>query len=138
MIYLDTALEGKKAYFGHVQSGERVHGYVLGGNWEYDRGCFDTVLSQEDGKTVYVRLPFRVLDGELDRHDAYIEFGKPYVIKHVVHTGLDRDENSLLTATGFNQFQDPVDEDGQLRNKSKWEEAGERAVQKMVDHIVHH
>lgn len=82
-----------------------------------------------------MRLPFQVLDGELDRKDAFIEFQKPFVIKHVVNLGLDEDENSLLTATGFSQFQEPLDKDGYIHDKSKWEEFGEEAIGDILDKI---
>src|SRR5690625_3311373 len=71
----------------------------------YHKGKFDMVLCRNGGETIYIRIPFDVLEGELDRPNAFIQFGKPYVIKHVVNTGLDWDENSLLATTGFNQFQ---------------------------------
>ncbi|MDY0395899.1 YugN family protein [Virgibacillus halophilus] len=108
---------------------------IWGGNWEYDGGMFDGVMHKEKGETFYIRLPFQVLQGELDRSDALIEFQKPYVIKHVVHVGLDKDENSLLAATGFNQFQDPLDKDGHIRDKSKWQEFGEEAIGDILDKL---
>ena len=56
-----------------------------------------------------------------------------YVIKHVVHVGLDRDESSLLDATGFSQFQQPIDKDGEIIDKNRWIHAGEDAVVKLLD-----
>ncbi|WP_330218275.1 YugN family protein [Ornithinibacillus contaminans] len=92
---------------------------------EYDGAFFDATLQREGGETIYLRMPFHVIKGMLDRSDAFIEFGTPFVIKHVVHLGLDQNENSLLAATGINQFQEPLDKDAQIRNKTKWEEIGE-------------
>lgn len=135
MIKLDTEIEGVTAYFGHMEALFKELGYVLGGNWDYHRGKFDGILWREEGESIYIRIPFHVLQGELDRHDAYIEFQNPYVIKHVVNIGLDRDENSLLSATGFNQFQEPLDTDGYIRDKSRWEEAGEFAVKQATEAI---
>lgn len=76
-----------------------------------------------------------MVEGELDKSDAYIEFEKPYVIKHVVNVGLERDGNSLLTTTGLNQFQSPVDKDGNIFDKSKWVEFGEEAIGDILDQI---
>lgn len=98
-------------------------------------GKFDMALCREAGETIYIRIPFNVLKGELDRPSAYIEFGQPYVIKHVVNTGLDWDESSLLTTTGFNQFQNPIDKDGNIIDKSRWEEAGEQHVHRIYRSI---
>ncbi|OES43901.1 YugN family protein [Domibacillus iocasae] len=135
MLKLHTELEGKKAYFGDVRDMFKDLGYDLGGNWEYDQGSFDGILWRESGETIYIRLPFTVLKGALDEYDAWIEFHPPFVIKHVVNIGLEKDEHSLVTASGFNQFQDPVDPDGQIKNKNKWEEAGEKAVQRIISYI---
>lgn len=52
-----------------------------------------------------------------------------------MNIGLDWDENSLLTATGFNQFQNPVDKDGNILDKSRWEEAGEQMVHRVVSSL---
>lgn len=135
MLKLETDIEGKKAYFGHMKDMFSQLGYSFGGNWDYHKGKFDAVLWREKGETIYLRVPFYVLDGELDRNNAYIEFKQPYVIKHVVNIGLDSDENSLVSATGFNQFQEPLDTDGQIRDKSRWELEGEDAIQHVVESI---
>ncbi len=105
MLKLQTKLEGQKAYFGVVRDCIRDLGYHLGGNWDYDKGFFDHILCREEGETIYIRIPFIVTDGELDKYDTSIEFGTSFVIKHVVHVGLDREGSSLLDATGFSQFQ---------------------------------
>ncbi|WP_068676092.1 YugN family protein [Oceanobacillus sp. Castelsardo] len=128
MIHLESDIEGKQMSFGHAQQTLRKYGFNMGGNWDYDSGIFDGIMHREGGETIYVRMPFQVLEGELDRRDAWIEFQKPFVIKHVVNVGLDKDTNSLLTASGFNQFQEPLDEDGYIHDKSKWQEFGEEAI----------
>lgn len=128
MIHLDTDMEGKQMTFGYAQQNLKKFGFNMGGSWEYDRGMFDGIIHRDGGETIYIRMPFQVLEGELDRQDAWIEFQKPFVIKHVVNVGLDKDSNSLLTATGFSQFQEPLDKDGHIRDKSKWQEFGEEAI----------
>ncbi|MHA6260773.1 YugN family protein [Sporosarcina sp. CAU 1771] len=133
MLELETKLEGKSSYFGLVRDCISEIGYHIGGNWDYHKGYFDHILCSEEGERIYVRIPFRVLDGELDQDEAYIRFEKPYIIKHVVHIGLDRDGSSLIDATGFSQFQPPLDKDGQIKDKSRWMHAGEVAVQQLVD-----
>src|SRR5699024_12325898 len=65
----------------------------------------------------------------------FIEFETPYVIKHVVHVGLERDENSLLSTTGFNQFQKPLDKDGYIHDKSKWQEFGEETIGDLLNKL---
>lgn len=135
LLRLQTDLEGKTAFFGDIQDHLKQLGYDLGGNWDYDKGCFDSILSSKEGETIYLRVPFLVLNGELDEYDASIKFQTPYVIKHEVNIGLDKDEHSLASATGFNQFQDPINKDGQIEQKSKWENAGEEAVKQIVRYL---
>ncbi|MBU8878992.1 YugN-like family protein [Bacillus sp. FJAT-29790] len=134
MIKLNSVIKGKRAHFGIVRKMFLSHGCSFCSNFEYDQGKFDAVLWREGGETIYLRIPFNVLDGALDHSNAYIEFGTPYVIKHVVNTGLDYDENSLLTATtGLSQFQEPLDKDGFIRDKSRWEKAGEETVEQVLN-----
>ncbi|MFD1849753.1 YugN family protein [Oceanobacillus bengalensis] len=135
MLHLETDMEGKQMTFGHAQKTLRKHGFDMGGGWDYDRGSFDGVMHREGGESIYLRMPFTVLEGELDRKDAWIEFQKPFVIKHVVNIGLDKDTNSLLTASGFNQFQEPLDKDGLIRDKSKWQEFGEEAIGDLLNRL---
>lgn len=133
MLELESKLEGQTSYFGIVRDCIHDLGYHLGGNWDYDKGCFDHVLCREAGETIYVRIPFLVTDGELDDPDASILFEKPYIIKHVVHVGLDSDSSSLIDATGFSQFQAPIDKDGEITDKNRWMHAGEVATQELLD-----
>ncbi|MEN1970498.1 YugN family protein [Lentibacillus sp. N15] len=135
MLHLETDMEGKQMSFGEAQKTLKKHGFNMGGNWEYDSGMFDSVMHRENGETFYIRMPFQVLKGELDRKDAWIEFQKPFVIKHVVNIGLDKDENSLLTTSGLSQFQEPLDTDGLIRDKSKWQEFGEEAIGDILDKL---
>ncbi|WP_284141397.1 MULTISPECIES: YugN family protein [unclassified Virgibacillus] len=135
MLKLKTELEGRTAYFGAAHHMFTSNGYTLCGNWEYDKGSFDGILWREHGETIYIRIPFHTINGLLDDYDAYIQFNTPYVIKHVVNIGLDKDENSLLTATGISQFQEPLDTDGNIRDKSKWEQDGEKAISYIVKTI---
>src|SRR5699024_3875634 len=135
VIFVETDIEGKQMEFGQAQQDLKKFGLFIGGNWEYDSGMFDGIMHREGGETVYIRLHFQVIEGELDRSDAVIEFDKPFIIKHVVHVGLDRDENSLLSITGFAQFQEPKDKDGYIHDKSKWEEFGEELVGDILDKL---
>ncbi|MBD7984074.1 hypothetical protein H9649_05740 [Sporosarcina sp. Sa2YVA2] len=133
MLKLQTGLEGQTASFGLVSDCIRELGYHMGGNWDYHQGCFDHILCQEGGETIYIRIPFSVTQGELDDYEAYIKFKTPYIIKHVVHVGLDNDETSLLNLGGFNQFQPPIDKDGKIEDKNRWMHAGEEAVKSLMD-----
>lgn len=131
MIRLQTGLEGRKTNYGIMRNRLEESGYHLGGNWDYHTGYFDRVLNREEGETIYIRAPFDVITGMLDEDSASIQFGTPYIIKHVVNIGFDGEESSLLTST-FNQFQEPLDKDGRIADKSKWQEIGVREVDRLL------
>ncbi|RHW32729.1 hypothetical protein D1B33_16300 [Lysinibacillus yapensis] len=135
MLQFESELVGKHAQFGYLQDKLKNYGFCLGGYWDYDRGFFDTILSKQNGETIYLRLPFVVISGMLDSDDAFIQFKTPYVIKHIANYGLDFDEGSLLEATGFSQFQTPVDKDAEIQQKHKWVQAGEQVVGKVLQYL---
>lgn len=131
MIQLKTGLEGRKTLYGIMKNRLEESGYHLGGNWDYHTGYFDRVLNREEGETIYIRAPFDVIAGMLDEDNASIQFKTPFIIKHVVNIGFESEDSSLLTST-FNQFQEPVDKDGRIPDKSKWQEIGVREVNRLI------
>lgn len=137
MIQFDSFLEGKRTKFGFIKDVFEPFGCYFCTNFEYDEGSFDAILHQKGGETIYLRIPFIVVEGELDLRSASILFGKPYVIKHVVNIGLDYDDDSLVTATGLGQFQKPLDTDGFIYDKSRWAQAGKDFIDKMLKSINH-
>ncbi|MFD2117121.1 YugN family protein [Paenibacillus yanchengensis] len=135
MIMLDTALEGKEAVFGRFSMDVHKHGLSLGGNWEYDFGSFDQIIWQEQGESIYLRLPFATIRGKLDHDETVIQFKTPYLIKHVLNIGLDYDSNSLLSAVGLNQFQAPLDTDGHIPHRDRWKQVGEHLIEQLTPYV---
>lgn len=132
MFEIQTGIEGKRSNFGVMRDIFDSHGCSFCSNFDYHQGKFDALLWRDGGESIYLRVPFTVLDGELDHYDAHIEFGTPFIIKHVVNIGLDHDENAFLTTTGLNQFQEPVDKDGYIYDKSRWAKAGEETIEQVM------
>lgn len=132
LLLLETAIVGRQATYGLLRKQICKYGFSIGGNWDYDRGSFDVILWREGGTTIYLRAPFTVVEGELDCHDCIIRFQKPFLIKHIVNTGLDYDESSWLDATGASQFQTPIDNDGEIYRKDKWLAIGQDVVEKQL------
>ncbi|MBK3494127.1 hypothetical protein JFL43_04490 [Viridibacillus sp. YIM B01967] len=132
MIKLQSPIEGRRTYFGYTRDIFENYGCNFSKNFEYDQGQFDTILWRDEGETIYLRMPFQVVDGELDQYNAVITFETPYVIKHVVNIGLDRDGDSLATVAGLGQFQEPLDKDGHIHDKSRWVQAGEKTIDKLL------
>lgn len=136
MFQLNSEIEGKRAHFGAVRDIFHSYGCSFCSNFNYDQGKFDALLWREGGESIYLRVPIYVLDGALDHAGALIEFGTPFIIKHVVNIGLDYDENSFVTGTtGLDQFQTPLDNDGYVYDKSRWAKAGEERIQQVLSSI---
>lgn len=137
MLQLQSNIVGKEIGFGYLRDHIESRGFTIGGNWDYDYGCFDAILWREEGETIYLRLPFIVTQGELDYYDAQIRFQNPFIIKHVVNIGLDYDEGSLLDATGASQFQAPIEKDAKIHRKSQWIQIGEKVVEERIMPYFH-
>jgi hypothetical protein len=107
------------------------HGFTLGGNWEYDHGSFDCAL--DDKNKVWLRLPFDVtvgnLDSESQESDLKIQFGQPFVLKHVYNEGLDREAQPRAMGALMDQFSDPIDPDDEI--ESHWIEQAKLKLKKV-------
>lgn len=129
-----TFIEGKRAYFGEIREEFERVGYVLNGNWEYHKAFFDHILHQHEGVTIYLRLPVYTVHGKLDRDDAFLEFGEPFLLKHIVHIGNATDDSdySILNVLGLAQFQKPLDPDDKIEQEDKWRHIANAAVEKLL------
>ncbi len=81
MLQFESKIIGKEIGFGYLRDKIINQGFTIGGNWEYDKGSFDSVLWKEEGETIYLRVPFIVTAGELDNEDAQIRFQKPFMMR---------------------------------------------------------
>lgn len=118
MQAVSSSLEGKQAAYGDLKKQLEPEGFVLA-NWEYDGGYLDRKL--DDADMVFLRIPIAVREGELDNHDARVEIGQPFVLKHVYQAGNDPDTGymgSNVLSPLMNQFQEPIDKDAPL--ESHW------------------
>ena len=120
MIPLHSRLESVENEYVQARAKLEEHQFALGGGWEYDRGSFDRFL--DEGHKVWLRLPFRVLsgnlDGETDDNDARIRFGQPFVLKHLYREGTDPDVRTPAIGGTLNQFQDPENPDAEI--EAEW------------------
>lgn len=137
MLQVTSDIEGKQAYYGAIRNGFEKEGFHICGNWEYYEAFFDSILFQNENEKMYLRLPVKVLQGKLDRNDAYLEFGRPFLIKHIMHTGLVEDEFefNMLNLTGISQFREPFDPDDRIEHQARWTQAAEQAINRIKPYI---
>lgn len=136
MISFNSEIEGKEARFGDIEDVFAEKGFVLGGNWEFDGGYFDTEVDGEYDETVYLRLPVQVVQGQLDEAEAKLRFLQPLLVRHVVNTGLAEDEPEPGTlGSSVVQFQPPLETDGEIHDQDKRLEKAKDAIQRILPYL---
>jgi len=136
LIALKSGIEGKMSIYGDALKLFNAEGMDIGGGWEYDHGTFDSILYKRKETTIYLRVPFKVLQGELDSYNAVIQFGTPFLIKHVMNIGLDEEESATMTVTGLEQFQSPEDPDAPIDRKDEFASDAGKKLDRIVDDVT--
>ena len=135
MIPLHSALTDQERDLIHTRNELAQLSFTYGGNWDYDHGSFDKPLNSKH--TVWLRLPFHVVQGEMDAEvqdtEARIRFGIPLVFKHLYEDGLDQDARVSAISGLVNQFQSPEDPDAAV--EPHWVEKA-RSILEEVEHIL--
>ncbi|NRD76369.1 hypothetical protein HPT25_02560 [Bacillus sp. BRMEA1] len=111
MIDIPSKIEGMKFDLFKLEQKLKPIGFSIGGNWDYDHGCFDYKLNDQEGYQ-FLRLPFTAVEGELDVRDCTVELGRPFLLSHVYEPGIDEEGKTGAISGSFNQFQEPIDKDG--------------------------
>ncbi|MED1564807.1 YugN-like family protein [Bacillus paramycoides] len=132
MIPIQSNLVGRTYALYKLEEVMKPLGYSIGGNWDYDKGCFDYKIDEEDGYQ-FLRVPFTAVDGELDVPDVVVRLETPYIISHVYQDELDNEVNTLAAGTSLDQFAEPKDPDGDV--KRKYIDIGKVLVQELEKHF---
>jgi len=136
MISIQSEIEGKEARYGDIEEIFSREGFVLGGGWDYFEAYFDCALERDGGETIYLRLPVEVMNGQLDDAGAELKFKQPFLIRHVVNTGLTKDEPEPTTiGSVVVQFQPPLESDGEIHNRDQRVEKAKQAIQKLLPYL---
>ncbi|GED67822.1 hypothetical protein BRE01_15240 [Brevibacillus reuszeri] len=131
MKTIKSSLQGTKGTYGYLQ--ETLPNFTLA-NWDYEHGFFDRVL--DDQNMVYLRLPVKVVSGELDSADAWLEIGEPFVLHHVYQMGVEEDIGYMepMVSGVMNQFQEPVDKDARI--DPRWIRKAEAIVRELENRLA--
>lgn len=108
-----TSIENKQGNFALLRDFFEEHGYVVGGNWDYHQGYFDKQIGNEQGY-LFVRIPVFAEDGDFGEETAQLRIGTPFLLHHQYNPGMDKEATSGNVTATLNQFQAPVDPDGDL------------------------
>lgn len=130
MIPIESSVTGQQFQLQYLEERLKPLGYVIGGNWDYDKGSFDYKMSDE-GEYLYLRVPFIATKGALDVRGAEVELQQPYLLAHQYESGIDQDAES---AGMLNQFQEPEDPDAEF--PSEWKDTGIQLVRQLEQTIL--
>jgi len=139
MIPLTSKLENVERMYAEVVPEMTRHGFTLGGNWDYDHGCFDRALDER--RQVWLRVPFRVTGGSLNGESAevnehtHIMFGTPFVLKHVYEEGIDEEGTVGPFRSLVDQFQDPADPDADVEDR--WINVARQQLSELENSVLH-
>jgi hypothetical protein len=119
MIIIDSFIENKENSYTDVFNSLQSFGFVLGGNWDYDHGCFDKSLDEK--QMVWLRIPFQVVSGDLEGEtlstNTVVKLGAPFVLHHIYNEGLDATAKVRVLGALVDQFQEVLDEDAPVDEK---------------------
>ncbi|PGE94733.1 hypothetical protein COF51_22980 [Bacillus pseudomycoides] len=134
LIPIQSNLEGHTYALFKLEEVLKPLGYSIGGNWDYDKGCFDYKVDEEDGYQ-FLRVPFTAVEGELDVPGVVVCLDTPYLLSHVYQDELDDQVNTLAAgASGLDQFAEPQDADGNI--KRKYIDIGKALVKELEKHLI--
>lgn len=128
---IQSNLPGTRGTFGYFREAFQPE-FTLA-NWDYEQGFFDRKLDEQG--MVFLRLPVKVLQGELDSADAWLELGTPFVLKHVYQTGVEEDIGyyAPVASAMMNQFQEPLDKDAKV--DQKWVNKAQAIVKELENRL---
>ncbi|UFT98194.1 YugN-like family protein [Radiobacillus kanasensis] len=132
MIPIASSLENKVFSLYELEKQLKPLGYVVGGNWDYDEGCFDYQMADQGGYE-YLRIPFKVESGMLDAPGATVRLGSPFVLAHIYQGGVENHADNGALQGMVNQFQSPVDPDAKVPDK--YVNRGKKLVQQL-EHLL--
>ena len=136
MISIQSEIEGKEARYGDIKEPFSQEGFVLGGSWDFDGGYLDCELDKEEGETVYLRIPVKVVQGQLDEADARLRFLQPFLVRHVVNLGIsDGESEGGPLESAFVQFQTPLETDGEIHHQDLRIDKGKKAIQRIFPYV---
>lgn len=125
MIPIESSITGKQFKLQYLEEKLKPKGYVIGGNWEYDRGSFDYKMSDED-EYLYLRVPFVAVKGALDERGTEVELQQPFLLAHQYESEIDENADR---AGMLNQFQTPEDKDAPF--PEEWKDKGIQLVREL-------
>ncbi|MGG0716028.1 YugN-like family protein [Robertmurraya massiliosenegalensis] len=113
MIEIPSSIEGGEYHLNDLERLLKPIGYTIGGNWDYDHGYFDYKMDDQEGYQ-FLRLPFQVVEGQLDSSVCTVKLGRPFLLAHEYEGGVDEEADVGNFSASFDQFQSPENKDAPI------------------------
>jgi hypothetical protein len=134
MIPIHSKVEGQTFHLYKLEQLLKPLGYVIGGNWDYEKGYFDYKIDDEDGYQ-FLRIPFEAVFGQLDAKGTMVRLGEPFLLSHVYQENLDDNVNTMASSiTSLDQFSEPKDPDAEVDRK--YIDVGKALVRELEDTLI--
>lgn len=130
---IKSKIENEYIALNEAEDALKNLGFSYGGNWDYDHGYFDYKLDDEVGYT-FLRIPFKAVEGELDKRNTVIQIGEPFLLAHKYQIGLDDNVGAVSVTGSFNQFSEPQDPDATI--DKKWIDIAKDLVKKVETELM--
>lgn len=114
MVPLQSVINQKIYSLYYLEQQLKPEGFVIGSNWDYDKGFFDLKIDDQD-TYYYLRIPFHAVAGALDYPGVSVQMGEPFLLAHQYQLGNDvKGHDTGLIQGAFNQFQAPENPDAEV------------------------
>lgn len=104
MKFENTGIENQTVEFSRLTSLMEDLGFVLAGQWDYERVTYDRKFETKDG-VFYLRVQGFTVEGEVDRSHAVIKLLPPLLGKHYYPHGVEYGEGETFPKALVDQSQ---------------------------------
>ncbi|SDQ29322.1 YugN-like family protein [Virgibacillus salinus] len=113
MVPINSEVENKIYPLYVLEERLKPEGFVIGSNWDYDKGYFDMKID-DDGIYYFLRIPFYAVAGSLDYPGVTVRVDQPFLLAHQYQRGFDEEGAGGALRGAFDQFQTPVNADADV------------------------
>ncbi|WP_100330801.1 YugN family protein [Bacillus xiapuensis] len=98
MKFDNTGLENLQLDFNRLNFILTSHGFVLAGQWDYERVTFDRKFELKEG-TYYLRMQAYATEGDIGAANAVVQLLPPLLGKHYYPHGVEYGDDEMYPAS---------------------------------------
>ncbi|MFC4558618.1 YugN family protein [Virgibacillus kekensis] len=113
LVPLESKIENKIYPLYVLEEMLKPQGFVIGSNWDYEKGYFDLKIDDE-GVYYFLRIPFYAVAGSLDYPGVTVRVDQPFILAHEYKKGYDDEGLGGAFRGAVDQFQTPENPDAEV------------------------